>query len=307
MKIFENISLQKKNTTKIDCVAKYFVEVKNNEEVKKAVIYAKKNNIKFLILGAGSNVILPEIYSGLVIYISNKEYKIKEKRDRVILTAQAGAFLPDISKDISYFSASGFEWAGGVPGTIGGATRGNAGAFGDFMSDYLKRIEVLDVETLNNISFLKEDCYFDYRESIFKKEKKYIITSVQMEFLKKKGVIERYKEYLDYRKKNHPTEPSSGSVFKNPKVADDFFEKHKDTRKFIHLGFVPVRYLIGECGLSGKIIGGAQISTKHANFIINISNATHSDIKELIKLIIESIKEKYDITVEPEVEVIDKN
>ncbi len=307
MGINENISLKEYNTTKIDCTAKYFIEAKNNDELVNSIKYAKENNVDFLVLGGGSNLILPKIYEGLVIYISNKEYKVEEKDNKITLFAQAGAFLPDVSKSISYLSGSGFEWAGGVPGTIGGAVRGNAGAFGDFTADVLKEIEVLDVEELNLKTFKKEECFFDYRESIFKKEKKYIILSAEMEFLKKNGTIEKYKEYLDYRKKNHPKEPSSGSVFKNPKVPDSFYEEYKEVTKFKKLGFVPVRYLIERCGLAGKKIGGAQISLKHPNFIINIGSATSSDIKALINTIKENIKSKYDITIEAEVEIIDND
>lgn len=306
MKLARDVSLQDNNTTKIDCVARYFIEAKNREDVINGVKHANSSDLEFLVLGGGSNIILPKIYNGLVIFIANKEYKIEEREGSIILNAQAGSFLPDVSKDISTASGSGFEWAGGVPGTIGGAVRGNAGAFGDFMADYLKTIEVLDIKDLKIELFKKEECYFDYRESIFKKEKRYIVLNVEMEFPKKEGVLEKYKEYLEYRKKNHPTEPSSGSVFKNPKVPEDFFEKHKDTVKFKELGFVPVRHLINECSLSGKVEGGAKISAKHPNFIINIGGATAADIRKLIMIIKDSINQKYGIVVEPEVELINE-
>ncbi len=307
MKIQNSVSLKEYNTTKIDCTAKHFVTAINKDEIVSSIKYARENNIDFLILGGGSNIILPKTYSGLVICISNKDYITEEKDDKVLLVAGAGAFLPDVSKSVSSLFGSGLEWAGGVPGTIGGSVRGNAGAFGDFTADFIKKIEVLDIKTLKEGFLEKEDCYFDYRESIFKKQKNYIILSAFMEFPKKGDALKKYKEYLDYRKKNHPTEPSSGSVFKNPIVTEDFFKRHKDTAKFSNLGFVPIRYLIGECGLSGKEIGGAQISKKHPNFIININNATLSDIKKLIDIVKENIKEKYNIVVDPEVEIIDEN
>ncbi len=304
MEVKENISLKEYNTTKLDCNARYFVAVNNKEDVVNALRFAKEKKVEVIILGGGSNIILPKVYNGLVIHISNRRYKVEETEKKVLLDAQAGAYIPDISKDVSFLGGSGFEWAGGVPGTIGGAVRGNAGAFGDFMADYLKKIEVLDIDTFE-VSFLnKEECQFDYRESIFKRNRKYIILSAKMEFNKSNEAKDRYKEYLEYRRKNHPLEPSSGSVFKNPKVADSFFVEYKKTSKFTELGFVPMRYLIEECGLIGKKQGGAQISTKHPNFIINTGGATSSDVEKLIDIIKKNIKDKYKIIVEPEVEVI---
>jgi UDP-N-acetylmuramate dehydrogenase len=302
--IKENISLKEYNTMCLDSTARYFLDVEKEEDLIEGLKHVKENNIDFLVIGGGSNIIFPEKYNGLVIFLKMKNYQIKEMGEKIILSADAGLSLPDASKAVNEKLGKGLEWAGGVPGTIGGAVRGNAGAFNDFMADCVLEVEALNVDTLEKEFFKNEECHFDYRESIFKKEKKYIVLKVVMEFSKKEKDDGIFEKYLNYRKENHPEEPSSGSVFKNPVVGDDFYEKFKETEKFRELGFIPMRFLIEKCGLKGEKKGGAKISEKHANFIINEKDATGEDVKHLISLIKKRVKERFQIDVQEEVEII---
>ncbi len=300
----KNVSLKEYNTMRIDSVAKYFLKAKNQEDLIRGVKYAKENKISFLVIGGGSNIIFPKEYEGLVILLAMEDYKIEEKEEEIILTAEAGVALPDAAILINERMGRGLEWAGGVPGTIGGAIRGNAGAFNDFMMDCVSWVEALNADSLEKEKFSREECRFDYRESVFKKNKKYIILNAEMRFLKKREDDKRLEEYLCYRKDNHPEEPSSGSIFKNPVVPDEFYSTFKEAEKFKEMGFVPMRFLIEECGLKGERKGGAKISEKHANFIINEGNATGDDVKELIDLVKVKIKQRFDIDVCEEVEII---
>jgi UDP-N-acetylmuramate dehydrogenase len=305
MSIFleENISLKEHNTMQIDCVARYFLRADNQENLIEGIKYAKEKKIQFLVIGGGSNIILPQRYEGMVILVTMDKYEGEEKEEKIIFQAEAGVTLPDAAVYVNRLLGKGLEWAGGVPGTIGGAIRGNAGAFGDFMTDCVSFVEVLNTDNFEIEKFDKKGCQFGYRESIFKKKKNYIILRAEMEFIKKEE-DKKLEEYLEYRKVNHPTEPSSGSIFKNPVVKDEFYAQFKETEKFKKMGFVPMRFLIEECGLKGEKRGGAKISEKHANFIINENNATKEDIKELLDLVKKEIKEHFNIEVHEEVEII---
>jgi len=301
-KIEKDFSLESHNSMGIKCIADYFMEIKNESDIAYGINFARENRIPYFVLGKGSNIILPKRYKGLVIFMATKKIDIKHKKEKLIVFAQAGVFLPDIAKEVSYKGGAGLEWAGGVPGTIGGAVRGNAGAFGDFISDYISRIDVFDIKKGEKTSFEREDLDFGYRESFFKKTKRYIVLGVEMEFPTKKDTVERYQEYLDYREKNHPQEPSAGSIFKNPKTDKDIL-KDKRLERFEEIGFVPARFLIEEAGLKGKIIGGAQVSEKHPNFIINIGGATKEDIEELIETIKRQVKDIFGIEMSEEVDM----
>lgn len=303
-KVKRFFSLEKFNTMGLFSVADFFVEAKNKEDICNAIKFAKEKNISFFILGKGSNVLFPEKYHGVVIFITNTEIKKEEKKESVVFSVDAGASLPFFAQETVNSKTEGLEWAGGVPGSVGGAVRGNAGAFGNFIGDVITKVEALNTETMEVEIFQKKDCFFDYRESIFKKEKKYVILRVELEFPLGDGGKEKMKEYLDYRKERHPQEPSSGSVFKNPKINNDFYEKYPETKKFQQLGFVPVGYLIESCGLKGKTIGGAKVSEKHSNFIINTGRATQKDILDLISIIKEEVEKNFGVCLEEEVEVV---
>jgi len=187
-------------------------------------------------------------------------------------------------KPLAHYVFKGLEWAAGIPGTIEGAVYGNAGAFGKSMKDAVKEVEVWDTKTEKIKIFKKKDCGFGYRESIFKKNKNLIILSVKIK--SKKSNLKKIKEYLNYKKQTQPLNlPSAGSVFKNPK------------------GYFAAE-LIEKCGLKGKTIGRAQISKKHANFIVNLGGAKAKDVFTLIKIIKQKVKNKFGIILEEEIQIL---
>ena len=284
--VLEHVDLTDYNTYKIKTSTKYLALPKNKEEIIILMKYIKENNIKYFLLGNGSNVILPDKeFDGIII---NFKKLNNFKFDNDILTVEAGAMLPTLSNEVINHGLKGLEWASGIPGTIGGSIKGNAGAYLHEIMERVLEVEVLD-ENLNIKTLKKDDISYDYRTTSFK-ESKDIILSAKLQL--EKGDFEEsralVKDRLERRLSTQPLEyPSAGSVFRNP-------SKEQPSGK-----------LIEDIGLKGKTIGGAQISEKHANFIVNKNNATASDIKELIELIKKEIKENYDIDLKCEQEIVE--
>ena len=302
-KIQKNVSLSRYTTFGIGGDAKYFIEIKNKKELEWAIGVSKEFNLPFLVLGKGSNILVSdEGYEGVVIKISSKDISL----DGEIVVSDSGVFLPFLASFCLERELSGLEWATGIPGTVGGAIRGNAGAFGTSISDLVIAVDVMDMNgrkrTISN-----NECEFGYRESIFKKNNE-IILEAKMKL--KKGDYKKMKEkidqYLNYRKEKHPQEPSAGSIFKSHSINNNernlLVQKLPDIEKFGDL--IPAAFLIEQCGLKGERLGDAMVSTLHANFIINVGKAKADDVKNLIVLIKEKVKKRFGISLEEEIQYI---
>ncbi|MEK9135122.1 MAG: UDP-N-acetylmuramate dehydrogenase [Patescibacteria group bacterium] len=288
MGIRENVSLKNYTTFRIGGKARYFFVAKNKNEVIKAIEWAKNKNLPFFILGGGSNLLVSDKgYNGLVIKIQNSNLKIQNYNSKSKIICEAGRPLSSLVEETAKNNLTGIEWAAGIPGTVGGAIRGNAGAFGGSIADAVKLVEALDIKTAETRFLKNKDCRFEYRNSIFKQNKNLIIISAEFEFLKgvREKIKEKIKEHLDYRNQRHPKGPSAGSIFKNP---EGFF----------------ARNLILECGLGGRIIGDVAISREHANFIINLGGGQAEDVLKLIKLIKQKVKNKFGVKLEEEIQYL---
>lgn len=274
--IKENESLRLHTTYKVGGVAKYFISPESIDELIKLVKYLKENNIKYMILGNGSNTIFSsKTYDGVIINL-NKINNMKIDGNKIYV--EAGYQLIKLSIDAMNNNLSGLEFASGIPANVGGAIFMNAGAYKSDMSEVIEDVTFLD-EDLNIKTLTKDELNFSYRHSLFQ-EKDYIIISANI--VLNNGNKEEIKELMDNRKQrrieSQPLEyPSAGSVFRNP--AEDIYAGK----------------LIEDLELKGYSIGDAKISEKHANFIINIGNATGEDIKTLIDLVRDKVKEKYNI------------
>lgn len=302
----ENVPLAQYTTFRIGGPARYFFVAKNIEDAKKAVQAAQKEKIPHYIIGNGSNLLFSDNgFDGLVIKMLNTEYRILGTN----VICDSGVLLGRIISETAKNSLAGFEWMVGIPGTIGGAIYGNAGAFGHSISGNINRVEVLDLSDLSQKYLSKDECKFSYRSSVFK-EKKYII--LRAEFVLSKGATEEVrnvtKEYLSKRSVRHPAGPSAGSIFKNPSIAENkkayegILKKFHDAGKFKTSGTLPAGWLIEQCGLLGKRIGGAEISKQHGNFIINAGGAKATDIIILISLIKQKIRVNFGIQLEEEIQ-----
>jgi UDP-N-acetylmuramate dehydrogenase len=280
----KDISLAEYTSFKIGGLAKYFFIAKTKEELIEAIKEAKRLNLKFFILGGGNNVLaLDEGYDGLVIKLAFKSYHFNNH-----IYAESGVSLSELVALTIENSLKGLEWAAGVPGTVGGAVYGNAEAYNGKISDNIEKVEVLDILDLSIKTLTKEECLFSLKNSIFKKNKNLIILSVV--FVLEKGdreeIAKKIESYIKLRKEKQPLEyPSAGSVFVNSSDK-------------------PSSYLIDKAGLKGTRVGDAQVSEKHAGFIINLGKATSKDVLDLIEIIKKEVKDKLDIELEEEVQII---
>ena len=307
-RIKKNVSLKNFTTYKIGGLAEYFFVAKSKEDLMGAVKIAKEFKWPIFILGGGSNLLISDKgLKGLVIKMDILGIEFKGNK----VYAGAGTDLTNLAYSSLDNGLSGLEWAAGIPSaTIGGAVYGNAQAFGTRISDNIKNVEALDLKTLRIINFNKNQCAFSLKNSIFKKNKKLVIISVILELKtnNKKEIAEKIKEHLAHRKKGHPVNfPSAGSTFVNPekKIIDKrLLKKYPELKNFNERGIIPAGYLIQKTGLQGKIIGGAQISPMHANFIVNIKNAKAKDVLTLIKLAQKKVKKTFGILLEAEVQFI---
>lgn len=318
----ENFPIHTLTSYKIGGPARYFFEAKNLDELKLAIKEAKKRNLEFFTLGGGTNLLIgDEEFPGLVLRPSINF--IESSGEEV--SVGAGVSVSDLINFSIERGLSGLEWAGGLPGTVGGAIRGNAGCFGGEIKDIVKSVKSLDVETSREIERSFSDCGFGYRSSIFKSSPgKEIILSATLRL--KKGDAEEIEksvnEKISYRRERHPLEyPNAGSIFKNipvSRINADFTRINADTIsvhprsnprksaftapvKIDPFPVVPAAYIISEAGLKGVSLGGAMISPKHPNFIVNVFGAKASDVKTLINLVKSEIKNKFDIELEEEI------
>ena len=288
----ENEILAPYTTFKIGGPARYFYVAKDPDDFMKAIELANKFNISYLILGGGSNILVSEKgFSGVVIRKQNgvpsRDFKIEG--DKIITDAQVK--LGVLVQKTGEAGLTGLEWAAGIPGTVGGAVRGNAGAYGGEMSQNVTKITALCGKKCNQKkSFDNKDMNFSYRHSMFKKNKKCAILSIELQLKKgdKKLIEQRIKKIVGARNRNStPQYPSAGCIFKNPivennKILEDF---KKETGDKLTYNKIPAGYLIDKLGLKGKKIGGAMISDKNANFILNIGDATAEHVIMLISFI----------------------
>lgn len=284
-KVISEVNLKKYNTYRISSIAKFLVIPNTLDDLQGLVKYLKNTNTKFMILGNGSNVIFSDqLYDGVIIKLDNLN---KIEVEGLFISAEAGVMLPKLVQIAVDNNLKGLEWAAGIPGTIGGSVKGNAGAYKSEISEFLLSITVMDSK--GNIKTLKtKEVDFSYRYSSFKDQyKDYIIISVLIGLLpgNKEESLKLIEDRRNRRLESQPLEyPSAGSVFRNPE------------------GDSAGRIIEQEINFKGKSIGGAEVSQKHANFIINTGNASGKDIKDLIELIHSEVKEKVgiDLIIEQE-------
>lgn len=284
-KCLENVLLKEYTTYKVGGKAKFMVYPKSTDKLIILLKYLRENNIKFMILGFGSNVLFSdEVYDGVIIKLD--EFN-EIDFDGSKVTCGCGASLMKVAMMAIRRGLSGLEFACGIPGSIGGAVYMNAGAYKSDMGYIVSKVKVL-TKDYKVITMVNKEMDFHYRTSFLQKNKDYICLEATLKL--KKGNKEEMESIVNERKKrrleSQPLEyPSAGSVFRNPE--GDFAGR-----------------LIEELGYKGLEKGGAQVSNKHANFIINKGNAHAKDIKELIEFVKDSVYDKYKIELKVEQEFV---
>ncbi len=303
----EQVLLADFTTFKIGGPARYFVAVTTLAELQEALAQVKKNSWPVLVMAGGSNLIVSSKgFAGLAIYIQFGGIKISGHK----LTAGAGATMAELVDASIAQGLGGVEWAGGLPGSFGGAIRGNAGAFGGEIKDNIETVTTINANTGQLKHWSNSDCRFAYRDSYFKQspEEVIILATLTLKPGSSKQLRQTADEHSNYRKEKHPLEyPNAGSIFKNvavEKIPAAVLEQWRGSIKNDPFPVVPTAKILSDAGLKGERVGDAELSQKHSNYIVNLGAATGEDVVALIQKIQAIIRQKYQIELEVEPELV---
>lgn len=284
--IQENIDIKDYTTFKVSCIVKYLVKPKDEESLLTLVKFLKQENIRYKVIGKGSNLIFVNpTFDGVILSLECFD-KLKLEENKVIVGA--GYSIMKLSLETAKLGFSGLEFASGIPGSVGGSLVNNAGAYGSDMASVVKSAKVLtpdfEIKIVTN-----EELKFCYRSSFLQYKNDFIC--LEVEFALEKGNDKEIMKTIQTRREKRlvtqPLEyPSAGSVFRNPEGTNAW-------------------KLVDALGFKGMKIGGAEVSSKHANFIINTGNATGKEIQELIFKIKEAVKKEYNIDLVYEQEFVE--
>ncbi len=336
LNIEKNVDLKKFLTLKIPAKTKYFVRIKNKEELKEALEFAWNEKLDVFVLGGGSNTFFKKDYNGLVIKNEIRGWFLKkETKDKVEIEAMSGESWPKFVNNISTLNYYGLENLASIYGTVGAAPVQNIGAYGVELKDVFKSLIAINLNTGKEKTFYKEDCHFAYRDSIFKKKykNKYFIYSVTVE-LKKKGKLKTeygaIKSLLPKNKNIKPVDmikvineirasklpnpsllPNVGSFFKNPEMSKKQFlnlqKKYSDIPYFESDNKkikIPAAWLIEKAGFKGKDFSAVSMYEKQALILVNNGGASAKDVINLAKKIKNKIKHMFALDLEEEVNII---
>ena len=285
IKILKNQSLKDFCTFKIGGKAKYVYICNTTTALISVIKHCKKKGIKFKVIGLGANLLFSDKgYDGAIIV--NRTNKVLFRNNNVY--ADGGVNVTNLIKKCYLRSLSGLENLSGIPASVGGGVVNNLGAFGTSISDFIDYVKVIDTNNPDNVyKVKKEDCKFDYRHSIFQNSDLVVLRVKFVLFEEQKTLIQqRITSAIEKKTSTQPINfPSAGSVFKRSDI-------------------IPAK-VIDELGLKGLIVGNAQISKKHAGFIVNLGGATSQDVKGLISVIKYKVKDVYNKDLETEIEILD--
>lgn len=285
--VFKNEPMSKHTSLKIGGIADYFIKVKSIDELKNVLEFTNKNKIKTTIVGNGTNLLVKDGgIRGVVIKLELIDFKIKKMANEVLITVGSGMTLAALAAMALKEEMAGLEFLSGIPGTIGGAIRMNAGAYGSEMKDIVVKTRYMTYDGKIKSLDLNEH-EFEYRNSIFSRLDVIIIdTTISVKKGNKEEIENKINEYSISRKNSQPLEyPNAGSTFKRKE------------------GVITAK-VIDECGLKGVNVGDAEVSTKHAGFIVNKGKATANDFLELVEYVKKEVKNKTGLDLELEILVI---
>jgi len=330
MNIQKQVALAQYTTFKTGGMADFFCEVKTKKELLEVFEWIKKEQLKYFILGNGSNLLVSDAgFRGAAIKLRNDEISWKEN----ISIAGAGVLLTALIAEAKKYNLGGMEWAFGIPALLGGAVRNNAGAFGSDMGKWVDSVEIFDSANLKFKTIANKECSFFYHQSVFQNQPAWIIWEVTLNW-EKKGpdkIDAEIKNFLGQRQDRQPLEyPSAGSYFRNPTLAhleenkrkgladsfvtaelakctpgQDKFKVEKAIRDRIEqTNTLPAAYLIEAAELKGRSVGGAQVSEKHANFLINTGSAKTEDVIILASLVKQKVRTRFGVQLQEEIEYV---
>ncbi|MEK7532716.1 MAG: UDP-N-acetylmuramate dehydrogenase [Patescibacteria group bacterium] len=290
-------------TFKIGGPAKYFVSVKSVDELKQAIALALKHSLNYFVFGGGSNMLVADDgFDGMAIKIEMNASSAVD--DHII--ADAGMVTAALARASIDAGLTGFEWGIGVPGTAGGAVRGNAGAFGGEMKEVVESVDALvdgEVRTFSNA-----ECKFRYRHSIFKENGGIVLgVTLKLKYDEERNGLKKMMEYLDRRNKTQPKgAASTGCIFKNYEFdePDSSWKDKNIPEEFLTKKRISAGWLIEQAGMKGEKEGAAVVSDVHGNFVLNTGGATAADVKRLIERVKSAVAEKFGINLEEEIQYI---
>lgn len=299
--IQERVPLSPMTTFGIGGEARYFKEIKNDGDLLDALRWADANHVRIIAIAGGSNVLVPDSgLDALVIRISGDSHSF----EGFTLKAHAGCNLLSLINEASARGLGGWEKLAGIPGSIGGAVRGNAGAFGPEIKDFVREVHAINKDTRDHRIFGPENCEFAYRNSVFKQHPEWIITEVVLDLqeadpelsalLAKDTIAEREKRHLQNVR-------AAGSFFMNPVAPQTIvavFEAEKGVTS--RESRVPAGWLIEKAGMKGATVGGAIASLQHPNYIVNQGNATAQDVRNLAATIKMEVQNRFGIELHEE-------
>ncbi len=312
-KVRLNEPMAKHTTCKIGGPARFFVSVSTTTNLVNLLQFLDAEGHEYLILGGGSNMLpADEEFDGVVIRVKTDGLEI----DGEMVMVEAGYTTAKLAHETVKAGLTGFEWGVGVPGTIGGAVRGNAGAMGKEMKDDVVKVEVYrngEIEELGN-----EECEFGYRESVLKHDGGVVLRVwMKLEKNESKDGMMKALQVLTYRNETQPKgKSSSGCVFKNVELLGEqgtgnrelllqhFDAEDEKVQRFLEVGKISAGWLIQEAGLKGESIGKATVSEVHGNFIVGEKGVTASEIKQLIEVIKERVYNTYGIELHEEIHLV---
>lgn len=281
--ILEDEPMYKHTTYKVGGPAKIYIKVKDIDALKEILKYCRKHRVKHLVIGRGSNLLFSDReFDGII--ISLNEYFHTYSVNGCLVKAKAGMPMIKLAYEAAKIGLSGFEFMGGIPGTVGGGVYMNAGAYKYDMASIVKEVTILN-DKLDVVTLTHEQMEFAYRKSVLQEHKRWIVLEVLFELIAKEP--SEIQEVLDKRKERRMSSqpwnlPCAGSVFRNPETK-------------------PAWKYIDEAGLRGYEIGGAQVSPKHSNFIVNNGYASAKDIYDLIHYVQKVVEDKFDVQLKQEV------
>lgn len=284
-KVEKNVSLKKYTTYRAGGTAKVIVSPKSIDKLLELLKLLKDNNVEYKILGNGSNLIFNDsVYEPVLIKLNDINHCDINNN---VITVGAGYSLISLAMRVSRLGLTGMEFATGIPGTVGGAVYMNAGAYKSDMGYIVTEVKAIN-ENLEIVTLYNKDLKFKYRSSFFQTHKNYVCieATIKLKYGSKKLIKEVIEDRRQKRISTQPLEyPSAGSVFRNPE--NDYAWR-----------------LINVCGLKGYRIGGAMVSEKHANFIINVGNAKGEDIRNLILYVKDTVKKETGVDLKVEQEFV---
>ncbi len=286
--IVTGVLLSRHTSVKVGGPADFFTVVNDSTTLEQAVRWALSEGVPYTILGSGSNVVVSDAgLRGLVIKNISRGLRVwTDDGGSALVELESGTFLPTAAKRLAAQNLAGLEWGVGIPGTAGGAVVGNAGAYGGVTDETLLEVDGLRADG-ESLTVTLPDLAFEYRSSTIKRGEIDLPVVLRVRHRLRRepaeAITQRIAGFLAERKRKQPTEPSVGSTFKNPPGT--------------HAGV-----LIESLGLKGTTVGGAMVSPKHANYIINTGNASAADVRALVELVRTEVWERSGLRLETEIE-----